>query len=62
MTRRAPKLDPLEETMENPDLPPIVAQTHPGYARATGRRGPRIAMLLGAGMLVVALVGLKLAA
>ena len=62
MMRRAPKFDPLEETMENPDLPPIVAQQQPGFSRSSGQRGSRLAMLVGAGVLVVALIGLKLVA
>ena len=59
MTRRSPKFDPLEETMENPDLPPIVAQRAGVAPRVAVRRGSRFALVV-ASVLVVAFVGLKL--
>jgi hypothetical protein len=63
MKRRTPKFDPLEETLENPDLPPIVAGRIEVRPRAVQpRRTGRIALALCACALVVMALGLKLVA
>jgi hypothetical protein len=63
MKRPAQNLNPLEETMENPDLPPLAAvsgASAPAAARPA-RRGLRVTLLLLA-FLVAAVVVVRLVA
>jgi hypothetical protein len=55
------QIDPLEETLENPELPPIVMGRIDGPLPAPARRGRRIAFLLGTFAVVMTLLGLHLA-
>ena len=55
--------DPLEETMENPDLPPLAPVEVPSAHEiaAAPRRGQRFTLALGTVVLVLAVLGLRLA-
>jgi hypothetical protein len=57
------QIDPLEETLENPELPPIVMGRIDGPLPAStpARRGHRIAFLIGTFAVVMTLLGLHLA-
>lgn len=48
MKRPAAIRDPLEETMQNPDLPPIAAAPATRAASRPARRGLRVMLLLAA--------------
>ena len=62
MKRTKPQIDPLEETMENPDLPPVVVAARGVTATPSlpARRALRVTLAVGAVLVVLAVVGLRL--
>ena len=55
MKRALREPDPLEETLENPDLPPL---TRDAAGTTSGRRALRVSLVLGAlAVVIVVLVG-----
>jgi hypothetical protein len=57
-------IDPLEETMENPDLPPLapVRIPHSRGVASSSRRHLRVTLTLSVVVLLLAIIGARLAA